>query len=223
MLPGQEADTGGCPPSCRYSHTPPLHDVHVVLGAGIVAVCAQRSPEVGPQPPMAGHQWGDDVPEEGSASEGSLCPLGAWRGSNEGVGKGGGSVLTCKHLPGAGPGGGFGPSDAFSLPRSSQEQGASGGWLRWGCRVGGTRTRWPGWGKLRVVDEAKQRRRTQAGKAPSRAPGLSREPHSEGPSAGQLQPPPTPHPPPSAHSLTCSAQSAAAGFAVRSRPRRHPR
>ena len=36
----------GVPPSCRYSHTPSLHNVHVVLRAGVVAVCTQCPPEV---------------------------------------------------------------------------------------------------------------------------------------------------------------------------------
>lgn len=35
-----------------------------------------------------------------------------------------------KHLPGAGPGAGFGQSDTFSLPQGSQEQRVGGGWLR---------------------------------------------------------------------------------------------
>lgn len=58
----------GVPPPCRYSHTPLLHNVHVVFGAGVVAVCTHCPPEVRPQPPLAGHQGGDDVPKEASTN-----------------------------------------------------------------------------------------------------------------------------------------------------------
>lgn len=63
--PRQKPDEGvpHPPPPCRYSHTPPLHNVHIVLGTGIVAICTESPPEVRPQPPMPGHQRGNDVPE----------------------------------------------------------------------------------------------------------------------------------------------------------------
>lgn len=76
------------PPSCRYSHTPPLHNVHVVLGAGVVAICTQGPPEVRPQPPVAGHQRGDDIPGEGSTSEGVPLPRGGWGRPRYGEGEG---------------------------------------------------------------------------------------------------------------------------------------
>ena len=123
----------GVPPSCRYSHTPPLHDVHVVLGAGVVAICTQCPPEVRPQPPMAGHQWGDNVPGEGSISEG--VPLPERRlGQVQVWGRGGRAPSTCKDLPGVGPGVGSGPSGAsYPCPSQSSQERHRGG----GVRVGG--------------------------------------------------------------------------------------
>lgn len=43
-------------------HALPLHNVHVVLRAGVVAVQAQGSPEVGPQLAVARDQRADDFP-----------------------------------------------------------------------------------------------------------------------------------------------------------------
>lgn len=44
------------------SHSLPLHQLHVVLGACIVFVRAQGSPEVGPQLPVAGQHGCYDLP-----------------------------------------------------------------------------------------------------------------------------------------------------------------
>lgn len=46
----------------KDSHSLPLHQFHVVFGAGIVLIRAQGTPEVGPELAMAGKHGGDYLP-----------------------------------------------------------------------------------------------------------------------------------------------------------------
>lgn len=50
------------------SHSLPLHQFHIVFGAGVVLIGAQGAPEVGPELAMAGKHRSDHLPTENTGA-----------------------------------------------------------------------------------------------------------------------------------------------------------